>query len=173
MSASGTNLSVEKLGEIAKFSLPAGWTAASAENSQWAQAGYSRDFSPSDAPQAVLSIFHRGCSVPQKSFHDFTQILEEPAHKLNSEELDSIAQVLSKLADDEAFEIYNAEINVINGRKILAVDGSWKLSALLFHGIFIKSDNQEVQEIFFEAAPQDFAKHINEVRQSIAQIVWS
>lgn len=172
MSGNTHRLSVEKLGEIARFPIPEGWQAAPSDSSEWAQPGYSKDFRPDDAPNAVLSVFHRGSSVPHAAFNAFKEILEEPPHRLNAAEIELIAQVLSKLADEDAFEIYQAETKAIAARKVLAVDGLWKLSGLLFHGIFIKSENEEVQEIFFEAAAQDFSKHISHVHASINSIAW-
>lgn len=165
-------LSITNLGEIAQFQVPEGWQALPEDRGGWAQSGYSRDFCPPDSPNVVLSIYNRGSSVPQEAFRKFLELLQEPAHKLESSELDSIAQVLSKLADEEAFEITNAETLMLSGRKILSVDGIWKLSGLIFHGIFISSDDQQVQEIFFESSPEDFSKYIQEVRNSVFQISW-
>lgn len=162
------------IGEIHRFNAPRGWHEQPQEQTYWAHQGYSRDFCPADNPNATLSIYSRGTAISERSAESFQEILHSPVHVLSTPEIESITQVLSKLADQDAFAIGNAQTMTIAGRKVLIVDGEWKTSGIQFHGILLSSgvDGREIQEVFFEAPAQEFSKHLGEAVESICSIKW-
>ena len=101
-------------------------------------------------------------------------MLRRPPHVLSGEETGSINQVLSKMADEAAFELRSIVTAGINGRQVLIIDGLWRTTQTQFHGVMIASDasGQEIQEIFFEAPLASFVKHLPDVVRSIRTIAW-
>jgi len=162
------------LGQIACFRLPPSWKEVPQEKSEWSQRSYCRDFSPPDDPSAVLSVYFRGFMVSEGSAQRFRSLLQGQGHKLNTEEIDSINQVLSKLADQDAFELRSVLTGDIGGRGVLIIDGEWKTSQTQFHGLMLGADDsgREIQEIFFEAPVTGFMKYLNVVVDSIRTIEW-
>jgi hypothetical protein len=164
---------VNDLGQIAIFRLPAGWKEVLPEKSEWADQSYSCDFSPVHDPSALLSVYFRGSPVSEGTAERFHQLLRQPAHKLCQTEINSINQVLSKLADEDAFQMNSIETANINGRQALVVDGEWKTSQTQFHGLMIVDESgREIQEVFFEAPVAGFMKYLNEVVEAIRTIEW-
>jgi hypothetical protein len=168
-------LVVEDLGRIAKLHIPEHWQETSSKPTQdWAQISYSRDFSPPNASEATLSIYFRGFLISESSAQRFLQLLIEPPHKLATQEINSINQVLSRIADEEAFAIREISTKDLSGCRVLIIDGEWKTSQTQFQGLMVAADvyGREIQEIFFEAPASSFMKYANVVTDSIRKINW-
>jgi hypothetical protein len=169
-------LTVRDLGQIAAFHIPANWIETTEEptDPQWTRHAYSRDFSPPDDPSATLSIYFRSLEVSEASAGRFTTLLRQLPHELSAQEIGSINQVLSKMADEDAFDMRGAQTHELGNRRVLIIDGEWKASQAQFHGLMIQADDsgREIQEIFFEAPLNSFMKYLNEVVDSIRTIEW-
>lgn len=168
-------LVVEDLGRIGKLHIPENWQEISSKPTpEWAQISYSRDFSPPNAPEATLSIYFRGFLISESSAQRFLELLQEAPHKLSNQEINSINQVLSRIADEEAFALRDIATINLGGRRLLIIDGEWKTSQTQFHGLMVTADEtgREIQEIFFEAPASSFMKYLNEVTDSIETIEW-
>jgi hypothetical protein len=166
--------SVVDLGQIAGFRPPVGWLELPPDRSVADGRSYGRDFSPPADPGAVLSIYFRGSLVSPASADCFAVLLAGLPHELAVREIDACAQVLSRMADQDAFEMRSLATADIGGRRVLVVDGEWKTTRKQFHGLMIATDGagREIQEIFFEAPPDSFTKHINEVVEAIRAVEW-
>ena len=166
---------IENVGEIAYFVAPDGWIEQPQEQSYFAHRGFSHDFCPPGNPNVTLSIYSRGTTISERSAESLQEILHTQLHSLSSSEIESITQVLSKLADQDAFKIHSAQTDFIAGKKVLIVDGHWKISKIQFHGALLASgmNYREIQEIFFEATGQEFSKHFDDATESICSIKWN
>lgn len=177
MSQMSSKESIEDVGAIARMELPEGWIELKSSTPD--PGGFnltsssSRDFSPAD-PSAVLSLFYRGTLVSEGSAERFEQLLNKKDHELSTEEIDSINQILSKLADEDAFQKRTCYTLNIRGRRVLVVDGEWNKSQTQFHGIMLGVDEsgRVIQEVFFEAPVGTFEKYLNEVKNAIGSIEW-
>jgi|AGTN01.2.fsa_nt_gi hypothetical protein len=143
---------------------------------------------PNGAPDAVLMFFNRGYPVAGEEVDAFKELLARgqnngepmkldgrPIH-LNVESVKkSIPQVLGNLVDVEAFEMSNAGVVEINGRKTLMVEGTWLASAKKFHGYLLPSDTASgaIQEIFFESVEPNFSKYLPIAQRAINSVKWS
>lgn len=165
---------VRELGQIIRFCPPETWRQVPEEKSETGQRSYSIDFSPPDDSSAVLSVYFRGFLISAASAMRFESLLEEQPHVLSTEEVSALNMVLSKIADEDAFEIRCVQTSEISGRMALVIDGEWKTSHTQFHGLMVPLDEstQEIQEIFFEAPAASFAKYLNEVAECIRAIEW-
>lgn len=173
----GDNQLIQDIGRIACASLPASWHKAGSQETGWASPSQSLDFSPSGraAQNVLISFYRRGTPVSEESAEHFKTLLEEPCHNLTASELDSIRQILSKMADEDAFELRNASTNIIGGIKVLSLDGEWKRSSKQFHGILYpsKSCPQQIEEVFFEAPPLDYLRYLHEAASVIKSLQFS
>lgn len=168
---------VSNLGAIARLQIPNAWKEVTEPNSEpggFNRLNYSRDFSPGD-PSATLSVYFRGTLVSDGSASRFQALLHEPCHELTPEEISSLSQVLSKLADEDAFQIRSCGTAKISDRRVLLIEGEWKTTRIQFHGLMVDADPsaREVQEVFLEAPPESFQRHIKEVLDSINSIEWT
>ena len=176
MNHTSERINVSDLGAIARFQAPPEWKEVTEEDSEaggFNRIYYSRDFSPG-IPAVTLSLFFRGTLVSDTSAKKFQNLLHKPDHELSPEEINSLSQVLSKLADEDAFLIRNCATVSISGRRVLVVDGEWKTSQTHFHGLMVDADEsaREIQEIFFEAPAEAFEKYLKAVLESIRIIEW-
>ncbi len=166
-------LKVSDLGAIATFSLPTGWVENIQAASQLAQQSYSRDFSPEEDSFSSLSVFFSGKQISETSANNFRAVISEFPHELSAEEINSISQVLSKMADEDAFDLRSAATAVVSGRRVLIVDGAWKKSQTQFYGLMTEvGESREIQEIFFEAKMTGFMKYLSVVVDSFQTIEW-
>ncbi|MBX9687444.1 MAG: hypothetical protein K2X27_12125 [Candidatus Obscuribacterales bacterium] len=162
------------IGAIESLRIPDGWIEKSPMPSEWATECLSRDFSPVDDENSTLSSFFRGSLISEASAFRFKRLLEEPAHELAEDEIFSIQQVLSKMAEKDAFEMRSLHTSEIAGKRVLIIDGEWKSTKMQFHGILFNADEsgRAIQEIFFEAPLTPFLKYLADVVACIGSIKW-
>lgn len=168
---------VNDIGAIDKIVLPVQWVEHSSQSPDpggFALSSHSRDFSPEDTPSATLSLFYRGTLVSEGSAQRFNKLLQEMDHELSEAEIEAVSQILSKLADEDAFKKRNCYTLNITGRRVLVVDGEWKKSQTQFHGLLLSVDEsgRVIQEIFFEAPPGAFEKYLEVALNSMRTIEW-
>lgn len=154
---------------------------------------------PNGAPDTVLMFFNRGFPVGGEEVDRFKELLARDQNNveansgadlrkadavrsnaktvhLNVESLKkSIPQVLGNLVDENAFEMSNAGVVEINGKKTLMVEGTWLASAKKFHGYLLPSDTASgaIQEIFFESVEPNFSKFLPIAQRAINSVKWS
>ncbi len=153
------------LGRIESFRPPSNWCKS---NNSGFDSAISIDFSPKES-QAILSIYQRRALVSASTAERFKDLLEDPCHSLSPDELGSIRQVLGNMSDQNAFELRHASSSAIGPQKVLLIEGEWKASRKQFHGLLFPDaeEPRQIQEVFFEAPPLEFLKHIHEADKAI------
>lgn len=132
-------------------------------------------FRPPDAPGAVLSVYDRGMPIASSQAAQFKSVLEKDPHSLTPGELKNLGkQVLGNLGDQSAFDVKSAETKMINGKKVLAVEGNFKEGGKHFYGCFIPRDEtcKQIQEVYFEGANNTFHEHRDQAMDCIHSIKW-
>lgn len=171
-----TQLIIRNVGAISELRLPAHWKelgAASPSEGEFELPPSSRDFSPGD-PSLTLSLFYRGSPVSENSAEALKAVFAQPDHELDKTEWDSIHQVLSRMADEEAFQKRKCFTLNIKGRRVLVVDGEWNRSQNQFYGLMLGIDGsgRVIQEVFLEGPENSFRNYLDEVNSAIRSIDW-
>jgi hypothetical protein len=181
-------------GPIADITLPSGWTQG--EQSYGAIGQSSNEvFSPAGDATTKLGIFYGGLPVGEDAARAFRDVLaQKPANDgaqpLSPDEIRSLSQVMGRYqaGDNQytnsgqyrapAFDMRNAITMQVNGRTVVAVEGSFRDArgnALRdFVGIFADSDGsgQRVEQVFMSTAPGQMANRSKDFIDTINSIVW-
>lgn len=160
---------------ISKIAVPADWNKDVSE-SGFGDVSKSVSFSPPDAVGSELSIYDRGYPIAKSEAEKFKAVLDKEPHVLDDNEIDGLSeQVLgTSVGDRSAFDLKHAETKVINGKKVLTVEGDWKEGGKKFYGMFVPKDEnfRDIQEVFYEGTEPNFSKFRPEADKAISSIHW-
>jgi hypothetical protein len=133
-----------------------------------------RTFKSSDDERVELAFFYRGAPMNKFIGTDFRNILSSPPHELSSEEIESIQLVLRDASEPDWFDLTSARTDVLQGKTVLLIEGTWKNSHLYNLGIFIDVDGTgcTVQEIHYTAPLDVREKYAAIARAAISSIEW-
>jgi hypothetical protein len=133
-----------------------------------------RRFQSEDNDKVELAFFYRGAPLNKVIGADFRSILSSPPHGLSAEELESIQLVLRDASEPEWFEMSSARTDVIQGKTVLLIEGTWKNSQLYNLGIFIDVDGTGciVQEIHYTAPIDAREQYAAIAEAAISSIEW-
>lgn len=164
---------LQDYGQIKQISLPDGWVGGRVDFGHYDQRSLVQ-FTPSGIPDVRVCFFYRGLPVDDESGHRFRALLEVPAHKLTSDELESMAVVLSNLAIPKAFTIESAETIELNGKSVVSVTGTWLDSGHKNWGLLISTDGSGsvIQEIHFIAPSELYDLYLSEASAAINSVEW-
>ncbi len=167
---------IKNVGAISELRLPAHWKELGVvpqSEGEYELPAVSRDFSPGD-PKVTLSLFYRGTPISENSAGALKTIVSQPDHELSKAEWNSIHQVLSKMADEEAFQKRKCFTLNIKGRRVLVIDGEWSKSQNQFYGLMLGIDGsgRVIQEVFLEGSEGSFSTYLEEVTSAMRSIEW-
>lgn len=193
LNAPGSHTGADR-GPIADITLPAGW--AQSEHSFGAIGQSSNEvFSPAGDATTKLGIFYGGLPVGEDAARAFRDVLaKKPANDgvqpLSADEIRALSQVMGRYqaGDNQftnsgqyrapAFDLRNAITMQVNGRTVVAVEGSFRdargNAMRDFVGIFADSDGtgQRVEQVFMSTAPGQMANRSKDFIDTIDSVVW-
>jgi hypothetical protein len=133
-----------------------------------------REFISTDNKNVKLCFYCRGNRIAAGAARDFHGILQEPDHILSEEEIESLSIVLRNAAYTESFSTSSIKTQTINGKRVLIVEGIWRVNQIFDLSIFIDSDNtgSVVQEIHFFAPALNSDNYLKDAHEAIESITW-
>lgn len=162
-------------GQIMEMALPYGWVEGAPYQFRGGIGTRSfREVHPIDAPQAMLTFFYRGLPVSQECGDVFRAMLANPPHTLTEKEIRSLGDALRDKINPDDFLIYYAKTEDYNGKVVLCIEGRYKEVQEDVFEIFVDAsgDGRAIQEIYFQAPKDSFAKYAKAAKESIRSIVW-
>lgn len=192
---STTSNSGSDRGPIVDITLPNGWTQREHSFGTLGQSS-NEVFGPAGDATTKLGIFYSGLPVGDDAAKAFRDILEKkPAddgapQALTPDEIRSLSSVLGRYqaGDNQhtnsgqyrapTFDMRNAITMQVNGRTVVAVEGSFvdvRGNALRdFVGIFADSDGtgKRVEQVFMSTAPGQISSQSNAFMDTINSIIW-
>jgi len=159
-------------GQICSMQLPENWVEAKAAKTS--ANDHLREFVSSANEDVKLCFYYRGKTIAAGAARDFYGILQEPDHMLSQDEIESLSIVLRNAAYTESFSTSSIKTQTINGRRVLIVEGIWRVNQIFDLSIFIDSDNTGsiVQEIHFFASALNYVNYRKEAQEAIESITW-
>lgn len=168
------NEKIDDMEPISKMQVPSEWNKE-VSDSNFGDASKTVSFSPPDA-DTELSVYDRGYPIAKSEGEKFRAVLEKDPHVLDPHEISTLnEQVLgTTVGDRSAFDLKHAETKIINGKKVLTVEGDWKEGGKKFYGCFIPKDEnfRDIQEVFYEGTEPHFSKFRPEADKAISSIHW-
>jgi hypothetical protein len=166
--------SVSEMEPISKIDVPQDWTKEVNEEG-FGRTAKSVSFTAPDSAGVELALYDRGFPIAKSESENFRAVLDKDLHTLDPAELGSLKeQVLGTIGDGSAFDIHHAETKMVNGKKVLAVEGDWKEGGKRFYGIFIPKDEsmRQIQEVYFEGMEPHFSQNRPQALKSMESIKW-
>lgn len=167
--------SISDLGQISSLSLPENWTAGPTQENAVAADLFKEYNAPNDS-DVKLCFYYRGMRCSEQAGEAFRKVLSSSDHPLNVAEYKSLQEILRNKSP-EYFSKEDAYTEVINGKRVLIVEGSYdksNKSAISNKTMYIDADGTgtAVQEIYFQAPTQKFQKYSGEVDGALKSIEW-
>lgn len=167
------NGEVTDRGQISRMRLPQGWLPNQKQEGVVGNSSYIDYCSPA-SKEIKLSFFYRGRPVSAASAETFHELLNKPAHTLTPAEIKSIGEIMRDRKNPADFQMLSARTEVLNGKKVLVVEGRYNEIQQDTYAVFVDADGKgkAVQEIYFQAPKADYMKHSKEAKDSIKTIEW-
>jgi len=159
------------LGSIKHLSLPDTWVSLPVE--QDARSGEtSYEYRLRSDEDVKLLLFYRGRLLPEPIGQDFLKALQSDPHDLAGEEYFSIECVIRNMSEDSFFQRYSVKTELLNGHKVIAVEGLWKESDLKTLAVFVDGNGKGtlVDELHFYAPSAKYDEHLAEFKKILASI---
>jgi len=160
-------------GQIDLMVLPPSWVEGKRRDNVVVNSSL-RQFHPPNSPGTAISLFYRGRPVTAKTAQKFLETLKKPAHELTGDEIKDLSVILRNKSAPGDFEVRRASTNDLNGRRVLWVEGRYREIQEDTCAIYLDTDGSGrcVQEIFFQAPPDQYARHVREVMAAFRSIRW-
>lgn len=164
---------VMSTGQVGAMKLPDGWVKRDSVNLK-ANAGLV-EYHPAGDNDVKLNSYYRGNRISEDGAKAFKDCLSSAAHAITkgSEELKSLAEVIGDSTGN--FNISKASTEVLNGKKVLVVEGSHKdAEHTTSQTVYVDSDGtgSAIQEISYTAPGALFKAHLGAAEQAIKSIIW-
>ena len=174
VSGSGRQIEILDHGQIARVLLPPGWIESELKASSGADAGESRQFHPGDSPEVALCLRYRGAKLSAEAGRLFSDLVQQPIHKLSRPEIRSLKEILKVSADPFVFTLRDARTEDRLGKRVLIIEGRYNEDQKDSYEILIDAQGtgRVVQEISFLAPKADFARYLFQVRAALKSIQW-
>jgi hypothetical protein len=158
------------LGSNLLMPLPQGWREF-AIPSQGSALYTVREFRPADSfdDSVSLCFYNRGLALGDYDMDALKKALGQPEHQLSTTEIQELAEIFGDAGGAETFSIKDARSQTIGGRMAIVLEGSFYASKTAMFRIFLSAspDGRFVDEIFFSAPGQHYAKNIDAVKACI------
>jgi hypothetical protein len=161
------------IGQVHEMKIPSGWMEGQSVKPVGGSSLF-REFHPSEDPEVKLCFFYRGRRVSDQSAKAFHSALEQPAHTLKANELESLREVLREKGNPQQFNITAARTEDLNGKRVLVVEGKYLNTELESRALFVDSDGSgsAVQEIYYQAPRAQYAQNLQAAIDAMKSIRW-
>lgn len=153
------------------MSFPPGWHAE-APSRRGGKIIYK--FYPDTVAEASLAIVLREIENSQHVADAFQDTMYSAFHHVNADELFRLRGFLDDLADASQFQLYEASTTYHNDRRVLRILGTRLRSSLRNMSLFVDmtGNGRRVQEIVFNAPPEQFVQLLPSLESIMQSIVW-
>ncbi len=165
-------------GQVAEMTLPSGWQEGRTEGAVSGTSSY-REFTPENEKDVKVCFFFRGRRMSKDASEAFSKLLKEPAHMLKEDEAKAlfnppIKELLRDKAIPGGFNLESAKTEVINGKKVLVLEGFFPGIQERTRAMYIDADGtgSAVQEVFYQAPKDKFMKHQPSANAAFKSIKW-
>jgi hypothetical protein len=170
-----STLEIRNLGQIKDITLPKGWVGG--EPYQFVGGVGARSFRevhPDAQPGSTLGFYYRGLPIGEEAAVNFHNLIEKPAHMLTQAELSSLHEVLRDKAGPKDFTPMVARTEDINGKRVLVIEGRYRELQEDTFAVFIDAsgDGRAVQEVYYQAAKDNYLDNLKAARDAIRSIRW-
>jgi hypothetical protein len=166
-------MQIEDYGPVKTILLPDGWVELPAPKMP---AGRSlKEFAPPDQSGVKLCFFYRGEPVSAETGAIFNKVLNLPPHTLSKEELACLKEILRERTDPEIFTVLKSSTEVLNGKRILLLIGTYKQTGHELYELFMEADEtgRLIYEIYIIGPTQPYRVHLKEVKPALATLKWT
>jgi hypothetical protein len=127
-----------------------------------------------DSPAVEFCIYRRPSAISQEAGASFLRVLVAPFHELTGDEIESLDILLESMAKSESFDLRSASTGYLNGKRILRVEGFWKLLGTKTIAVFTNEDDAGciVQAIYYSAPDALFEKFLPEASAAFQSVEW-
>ena len=170
-----TSINQIGFGPISGIELPAKWVEQPHQNNDTRSPRTIRKFHHPEDDRIQLCLYYRGLPVTAPTAESFANNLANEPGSIAQNILEALQEVLGPLALQDDFNIELAAVKMVNGRKVLAVEGHWPGLDLKSSNIFIdaKGDGAIIYEIYYAAPSDCFDQHKETAEAAFASIAWS
>jgi hypothetical protein len=151
------------LGSISQLIIPAHWSTLPLERSG-RYGSVAQPYALTEDEEVKFMMYSRGKEVASDIAHDFQVVLAMPPHILTAEEYATIEVVLRHMSEDDFFERRFVETQVIDGRSVLVVEGTWKRSGVKNLAVFVDGNGKGsiIDEFHFYAPTEKYDQYLSE-----------
>src|SRR4030095_11435797 len=169
-----TSILISEHGQIKKMVLPALWIEGAVKEGPFDVQSL-RWFHPPADDQPRLCLYYRGYPVDEAAGEAFSDLLNAWPLKLSAEELWPLQEVLRDAVPGEHFTLKIAKTGKLNGKRILAVEGSYVERGWDTYCVFVDVDGSGciVQELYYTAPQESYAEYFNAAMASMRTIEWA
>lgn len=167
------SLEASNIGQIRKMTIPPAWEKGPDYNNR-EHAGSYKEFHPYGKTDCQLGFYYRGRRTSETAGQNFKEVLEQESHELTPTEYSSLEETLRDKARAEDFTVKNARTEEINGKRVLIVEGRYNKNQNDSTHMFIDTDGTgtAVQEVFFQAPKEQYAKYAGAAKTAMESIRW-
>jgi hypothetical protein len=168
-------MQISNHGQIANMQLPANWLEAEAAEHIDIGTRSVRAFYPSGHEDVQLKIFYRGLPISEETARTFRKILDQAPHTLTEKEIESLSELLVERARPTTFTIVKCNTDVLNGKPVLILIGTYKENENQLYEIFVDAsgDGRLIQEIYLIGPTDSYRQFLKEVRPCLQGIEWT
>lgn len=170
-----TSINQIGFGPISSIELPANWVEQPHQYSDTRSPRTLRKFHHPEDAHIQLCLYYRGLPVTAPTAECFAKSMAGEPGSITEDILEALQEVLGPLALQDDFKVEQAEITLVNGRKVLAVEGHWPGLDLKSYNLFFdaKGDGAIVYELYYAAPSNCFDQHRKTAEAAFASIAWS
>ncbi len=160
-------------GQVDSMTIPEGWVKRDSVNLK-ANSGLV-EYHPAGDNDVRLNSYYRGYRISAEGANVFKECLASAAHAISkgSNELNSLAEVINDKTGN--FNVSSASTEVLNGKKVLVVEGSYKdAEHTTSRTVYVDSDGtgSAVQEISYIATGSLYKAHAGAADKAFKSIIW-
>ncbi|MBI1270786.1 hypothetical protein GC174_10170 [bacterium] len=162
-------------GPISSIELPSKWVEQPHHNKDIHSPRTLRKFHHPEDDRIQLCLFYRGLPVTAPTAESFANSLAGEPGSITEDILEALQEVLGPLALKDDFNVEDACLKALNGRKVIAIEGRWPGLDLKSVNIFIdaKGDGAIIYELYYAAPGDCFDQHKETAEAAFASIAWS
>ncbi len=172
-SSAGKNmLAIGDIGQVERMSLPATWQEG--QPTPLPASAFFKEYHAGSDADVKLCFYYRGQRASQAASAAFRNLLAKPCHVLTPSEIRSVAEIMRNKDDAGEFSMIAASTQLINGRRVLVVEGRFNEKQVDTEALYADCDGTGavVQEIYYQAPKNRYVLHLKEARDAFKSIVW-
>ncbi len=167
-------MEANNIGCIKRLPLPAGWELTKEALGQFGNS-FLYNYAPANVPNLQLSIFYRGMNIPTVSGNSFLRVLRKEPHKLSSETILTVTDVLGNVGQPDLYDLQTACTIQLSSRMVLDVRGIFPEFDLANRTVFINggADGCAIIEIILSSPKHIYAKNEASIDECLQKIEWA